>query len=103
MGYSFFHDGYIANYRLEDLEFDCFFIEGKDQEEARRMLKQYLDAKGPENFQKISQGYHLKDRYYQNIYLIIIENYICGVMKIKDGSEEIGERYLRQLIKSLGK
>jgi len=101
MGYSFLHNGYIANYRLEGLEFDCFFIEGKSREEAQGMLKQYLDAKSRENIKEISQGYHLKDRYYHNIYLARIENYICGVMKIKDGSEEMGERYLRQLINSL--
>jgi len=101
MGYSFLHNGYIANYRLENLEFDCFFIDGKNREDALGMLEQYLDAKGRENIQEISQGYHLKDRYYHNIYLARIENYICGVMKIKDGSEEMGERYLRQLIRSL--
>jgi hypothetical protein len=101
MGYSFLHNGYIANYRLSDLEFDCFFIEGKNREEAQGMLKQYLDAKGRADIQKISLGYRLRDRYYHNIYLVQIENYICGVMKITDGSEEIGERYLRQLIKSL--
>ncbi|UCC38507.1 MAG: hypothetical protein JSV96_11800 [Candidatus Aminicenantes bacterium] len=103
MGYSFLHNGYVANYRLEDLEFDCFFIEGKSGEEALRMLKQYLDAKSRDSFQKIPQGYHLRDRYYHNIYLARIENYICGVMKIKDGSEEVGKRYLGQLTTSLEK
>jgi len=101
MGYSFLHNGYIANYRVEDLEFDCFFIEGKSMEEAQGMMKQYLDAKSREDIQELSQGYRLKDRYYHNIYLARIENYICGVIKIKDGSEEMGEKYLRQLIKSL--
>jgi hypothetical protein len=101
MGYGFLHNGYIASYRLENLEFDCFLIEGRNREDAMGMLKQYLDARGRENIRELTQGYHLRDRYYHNIYLARIENCICGVMKIEDESEEIGERYLRQLIKSL--
>jgi hypothetical protein len=101
MGYSFFHNGYLANYKLEDLEFDCFLIEGKDKEDAQNMLSQYLKRKGEQNVQKISEGYRIKDRYYHNIYLAKVENYLCGVMKIKDEFEETGETYFRMLIESL--
>ena len=44
MGYSFFHNGYLANYRLGDIEFECFLIEGKDGEEAQNMLIQFTVA-----------------------------------------------------------
>jgi hypothetical protein len=101
MGYSFFHNGYLANYELEDLEFDCFLIEGKDAEDAQNMLNQYLKRKGEPNVQEISEGYRIKDRYYHNIYLAIVENYLCGVMKITDEFEETGETYFRMLIESL--
>ncbi len=101
MGYSFFHNGYIANYKLEDLEFDCFLIEGKDAEDAKNMLDQYLKRKGEQNIQKIADGYRIKDRYYHNIYLARVENYLCGVMKIKDEFGETGETYFRMLTESL--
>jgi len=103
MGYSFFHNGYLANYKLEDLEFDCFLIEGKDAEDAQNMLNQYLKRKDEQSVQKTSSGYRIKDRYYHNIYLAIVENYLCGVMKIKDESLEVGDKYFGMLIESLKK
>jgi hypothetical protein len=101
MGYSFLHSGYLANYKLEDLEFDCFLIEGENAKDAKNMLEQYLKRKGEENVQKITAGYRIKDRYYHNIYLARIENYLCGVMKIKDESQEVGDKYIGMLIESL--
>lgn len=103
MGYSFLHDGYLANYKLKDLEFDCFLIKGKNEEDAQNMLRQYLKTKNKENVQELSMGYCIKDRYYHNIYLARVGNCLCGVMKIKDGYEEVGERYFRILAKSLKK
>jgi hypothetical protein len=101
MGYRFLHDGYLANYETKDLSFDCFLIEGKNSEESQDMLEQYLEAKGASGVQKISSGYRIKDRYYHNIYLAQVGRYLCGVMKIKEGFEEVGERYLRSWIQSL--
>jgi len=103
MGYRFLHDGYLVNYEVEGLPFDCFLIEGENPDEVQKILKQYLEAKGASNVQKISTGYRVKDRYYHNIYLAPVNRYICGVMKIEDGNEAIGERYLAHLIKSLEK
>jgi hypothetical protein len=103
MGYSFLHNGYLADYRYKGLEFDCFLIEGESVEDAQTMLKQYLKAKKEQIAHKTSIGYRVKDRYYHNIYLMRVDNYICGVKKIKEGSEEVGERYMRKLIKSLKK
>lgn len=101
MGYGFFHDGYLVSYELEDLEFDCFLIEGKDRQDAQSMLKQYIRAKNRETVEEVPKGYLVKDRYYHNIYLAQVRNYICGVMKIKEGFEKIGEKYLGILIQNL--
>lgn len=101
MGYEFLNNGYLANYKKGELEFECFIIEGKNSEETRNMLARYLAARNKESIQKISFGYHLKDRYYHNIYLARIEDYLCGVIKIKDGFEEVGKEYLKALVKSL--
>jgi len=100
LGYAFLHDGYLANYKAGDLEFDCFLIEGESQEEAQDMLDQYL-AKKEKIIEERSFGYHLKDRYYHNIYLARIKKNLCGVIKIKDGFEEVGEKYLKSLVNAL--
>jgi hypothetical protein len=100
LGYAFLHDGYLANYKVGDLEFDCFLIEGESQEEAQDMLDQYL-AKKEKIIEERSFGYHLKDRYYHNIYLARIKKNLCGVIKIKDGVEEVGEKYLKSLVNAL--
>ncbi len=101
MGYGFLHDGYMANYRLEDLDFDCFLIEGKSEEDANSMLEKYLATKDQESIKETSFGHHVKDRYYHNMFLAKVKNYICGVMRIKDSSEKVGERYLKMIVESL--
>lgn len=103
MGYRFLHDGYLANYEADGLSFDCFLIGGKNADEAKDMLDQYLEAKGPSNVQKVPSGYLIKDRYYHNIYLALVENYICGVMRIKEGNERLGEEYLENLVERVKK
>ena len=101
LGYKFLHNGYLANYKKGELDFECFLIEGKSGEEAQDMLARYLEVKKKDIIKKISFGYHLKDRYYHHIYLSKVKNYLCGVIKIKDGFEEVGQKYLKALIMSL--
>lgn len=101
MGYKFLHDGYVVSYKKENLSFDCFVIEAKNPEEATDMLEKYIEAKGEDSAQKISLGFRIKDRYYQNIYMAQVENVLCGVMKISDGFEKLGESYLEELLKAL--
>ena len=101
MGYSFLHNGYSAKYKMNDLEFDCFIAEGKDDADATEMLQKYLEAKKSQNVQKIDSGFHIKDKYYHNIYMSRVGNWICGVIKIKDGSEALGLEYLKALIENL--
>ena len=101
MGYKFLHDGYVVSYEMKELSFDCFLIEGKNPDEATSMLNKYLDAKGADSVQKISLGFRIKDRYYHNIYLAQVNNILCGVMKIPDDFEEVGEEYLAKLIQSV--
>ena len=101
MGYKFFHDGYIVSYEMKELSFDCFLIEGENSEEAKSMLKKYLEAKGADSVQKISLGFRIKDRYYHNIYIAQVNNILCGVMKITDDLVEVGESYLEKLVQSV--
>lgn len=103
LGYSFLHDGYVASFKVGELEFECFIIEGEDVKDAQSMLSQYLDKKKGADVYEISSGYRIKDRYYHHIYLARVENLLYGVMKIKDGFEEIGEKYLKSLASLLKK
>jgi hypothetical protein len=103
MGYSFLHNGYSAKYKSKDLEFDCFIAEGNDIPDAEKMLEKYLEAKKSQNVAKIELGYQVKDKYYHNIYISRVGKRLCGVIKIKDGSENLGLEYLSMLIKNLKK
>ena len=98
MGYGFLHDGYLAGYATRDgNEFECFLIVGKDAQDGQEMLEQYLAAKVDSTVSRTEFGYHIKDRYYQNIYLSRVDNYILGVFKIKDGMGTLGEKYLKEM------
>lgn len=105
LGFSFLHDGYLASYKEKDLEFDIFIIEGKGEADATAMLKQYLSVhlKNNQPPDEIPLGYHIKDRYAQNVYISIAGKLILGVMRIKDGFEETGLKYLQALARSSGK
>lgn len=97
LGFGFLHDGYLANYKDGQEDFDLFLIEGTGEKEAEDMFSQYLtnQAGKSQPAEKISLGYHIKDRYAQNIYLARVKNYIFGVMRIQDGREEVGLNYLQ--------
>jgi hypothetical protein len=103
LGFSFLHDGYLASYKIKDLEFDLFLIEANDDTEAEDMLKQYLTGltKGSQVPEKIGLIFHVRDRYADNIYVTFVQNYILGVMRIKDGFEQIGQEYLRAFREAL--
>lgn len=105
LGFAFLHNGYLADYKTKDFEFSCFFVEGGSPEEAEEMLKQYLDfyKKDTQLVQEMTLGYHLRDRRSEHLYLAKVQNFLCGVMRIKDGFEEVGESYLEMLVKSLKK
>ncbi|MFC2160976.1 DUF6599 family protein [Acidobacteriota bacterium] len=98
MGYSFLHDGYISNYKVGDFEFDCFIIQGRNEEDAQMMLDRYLEAKKSLPIQKMDSIVSIKDRYYDLIYLSRAGSHICGVMKIEEGKEDIGQEYLQDLL-----
>lgn len=98
LGYGFLHDGYMATYRDGALEFDAFLIEGADSSDARSMLERFIEAKGASSPEKAGAVVLVRDRYYHNIYLAEAGRYLCGVMKIPDGSEKTGEKFIEILV-----
>jgi hypothetical protein len=105
MGYEFLHDGYLASYRQEGRDFECFLIEAAGVPDADRMVEQLLSflAKDKLAVEKSSQGYHWRNRYGQHTYLGRVKHILCGVSRIPDGLEETGSRYLQMLVLALEK
>jgi hypothetical protein len=103
MGYSFLSRGYLASYSVDGMEFDCFVIQGEDETRAAEMMRKYLDKKGDLPIEKTGDTFRISDRYYDNIFISRSGAFICGVMKIKEGSEGVGEEYLQALKASLSR
>jgi hypothetical protein len=101
LGYSFLKRGYFASYKIDNVEFDCFILDTGHAETADNMLRQYLDRKEGVEINSSAHGFHIKDRYYANIFVARIGSFICGVMKIPSGSEETGRSYLNALLENL--
>jgi Family of unknown function (DUF6599) len=102
LGYGFLHHGYVASYRAQDQDFDLFIIQGTDSPDAENMMIRYLEAhqgSGPAGSPDDGR-FHVRDRYSGNIFLARAGNLILGVMRIKDGFEDLGIRYLDLLLRA---
>jgi len=102
LGYDFLHSGYTAEYRIGEGEFICFLIVGTDEENAEQMIGKYIEAKKDQEIRDTPSGFHIKDAYYENIFLVRQGRYVCGVMGIKDPFIDKGQEYLVRMIENLG-
>jgi len=95
----------LADYRAQGQEFDLFIIQGTSPQDARDMLDQYLDSqrKAGQLPKKTPLGYQVKDRYSHNIYVALSGDMLLGVMRVEDGFEGLGEKYLGWLVQSVTK
>jgi hypothetical protein len=106
LGFEFLSNGFVASYKQDGLEFDGFFIEEKNPQDAEATLQRYISSLKKNNdveAKVIPGGYHLKDRYLQNIFLGRVDHIICGIIKVKDGFEETGQRCLQAMAAALKK
>ena len=99
MGYDFLHDGFLATYKVEGQEIECFFIDGASEKDAESMLGRLLDAlaKDKQMPEKIAAGYHVKTRYSQHLFIGRVRKMLCGVIRVPEGLEVAGEKYLKEL------
>ena len=99
LGYGFFHHGYLASYKAQGQEFDLFIIQGTTVQDAQNMMNQYLNSQRESGQapQPTNLGFYVRDRYAHNIYFAQSGNLILGVMRIKEGFEEMGKKYLQLL------
>ncbi len=103
LGYGFLHDGYLASYRAPGQEFELFIIEGRDATEALKMLEQYLAAQTRNGapVEEAGPGYHVRDRYSRNVFLAVRGRYLVGAMRLKEGGESLGLKYLDSLLSAV--
>ncbi|MDH7511783.1 MAG: hypothetical protein QHH14_02425 [Clostridiales bacterium] len=103
LGFSFLHNGYLASYQNKGAEFELFLVEAESDAEAENMLKQYLASltKGDQVPDKVGLVFHIRDRYASHVYVTRVQKYILGVMRIKDGFEEMGQEYLKAFKQAL--
>jgi hypothetical protein len=105
MGYEFLSNGYIASYRVGEREIECFLVEAESEENAKSMEGRLLEffAKDKQAPEKIPLGYHLKNRYGQNLYLGRAANILFGVRRVPEEMKAEGMRYLQELGNALKK
>jgi hypothetical protein len=105
LGYEFLHDGYVASYKIDGQDLECFVAEAGSEKEAEASLSQLLElfAKDKQVPEKVALGYHVKNRYSQHMFIGCVRNVLCGVMRVPDGLEAQGEAYAMRLAESVSK
>jgi hypothetical protein len=105
LGYEFLHDGFLATYKIEGQEVDCFVAASDSEKAAEAALGRLLDffAKDKQVPEKIAGGYRVKNRYSQLTYIGHVRNILCGVIRVPDGLGPAGEKLLGELTDSLAK
>jgi hypothetical protein len=103
LGFKFLKNGFLANYKTDGQEFDCFLIDGHSAEDAKAMFEQVAAsfAKSGRSPEKNSVGLGFKDAYLQNVFVARMGSYVCGVARIKDGQEALGVKFLEAMVRAL--
>ena len=101
MGYKYLNNGYQADYDLNGNEFTAFIIHGDDETDAEQMLGKYLESKKEPGAEKSDFGYHIKDKYYDNIYIAKVGSYLYGVMKIPDSRQDTGKTMMEKISENI--
>ncbi|TRZ85195.1 hypothetical protein D4R89_12700 [bacterium] len=103
MGFEFLRNGYMASYKLEGTEFECFLIKADEGRDPAVLLKQLLEfyTEDRQPAEDISLGHHVRNKYGQNLYIGVSGTFLCGVNRLPDGAGKIGNRYLKSLAESL--
>ena len=105
LGYEFLHDGFLATYKIDGQEVDCFVAAADSEKEVETALGRLLDffAKDKQVPEKTALGYRVKNRYSQLTYIGHVRNVLCGVLRVPDGLGSAGEKLLGALTDSLAK
>jgi hypothetical protein len=84
LGYGFLRSGFTADYDRSGHKYQLFVITGKDPDDARGMLGQYLKQIKHEAAALVEGPYQVKDPYHGNVTLFWRGKYIWGTMHLAD-------------------
>jgi len=95
LGYSFFREGFTANYELAGKKFQIFVMEGIHLEDCRDRMQKYLRQIGDPR-EKVTEGlYRLKDPYHGEVDLLWQGQFIWGILNLDDPA--LRSKYLKLL------
>ncbi len=95
LGYSFIHSGYTNDYEVAGNQFKIFVIEGKDLEDCRGMMEQYLRCSGREAKQVSEGTLRIKDPYHGEVSIFWKGKFIWGILGLNDPN--LRSQYLQKL------
>ena len=105
LGFKFLSAGFIASYKRAGLEFEAVLIDGATAEGAEAMLRSFLDrfAKAGLAVAQKPYGSKVTDPYLKNVFVARSGSALCGVTKMPDGQDALGESVLAALVAGLKK
>ena len=83
-GHSFLHSAFLANYNIDDITFKMFIIKLETPEEAKEMLKKYLEFTKQNDLEIAEGNFLVKDPYNGNINVNLKKNYLFGIFDSED-------------------
>lgn len=103
MGYEFLSNGFVASYKIDGREIECFLIDADSETAAESMEKRLLDffTEDKQIPKKIDFGYRIENRYSQHLFIGRMGHFLYGVMRVPDGLEGSGELQFEKLRNAL--
>jgi len=104
LGQAYLSRGYTAAYRRADMgDFSLFIIESGDAAGALGMLREiiaHFSPSGP-SAAPTDSVVRFKDPYLGNVRIVPAGRFLCGAMKVRDGTESEGETIVLEMAKSI--
>jgi hypothetical protein len=101
LGYDFLRNGFTADYAADGQRFRLFIVQTKTPDEAREMLRRYLERAGLP-VEAVREGRHtVPDKYNGEVAALWEGRTLSGVVGLADRS--LRERYLRMLDEAIAR
>lgn len=97
LGYSYMHSAFVADYEMDDQEFQIFIISPDDKQEIPNMLDRFLDEQDYPKEKRNKQTISVDAKYIGSILFHKEGDYLFG---IKGANKQTEEKYLKQIKKN---
>lgn len=88
MGYGFLHSAFTADYKQDGESFQIFIISSEDEQEAQKILNDYLDFLEFPKDKRDSNKYIVEDPYNGTVLLYASGKYLSGIMGTEKNTME---------------